>query len=250
MKPIFLSMFSTATEPRAHGSDPMSATAATDAQTCATDTTHSAQLALNPASSPRHKKEGGFTMAEVMAVLVVIGIMATVALSLFSGETTKGTRLLTDMKTFSDGMTRVKLDTGSLPRRMDVLWDRSQAIAANMFGGVGGQNGWNGPYVERMPVDATNAQRPIQLNAVADGVLVTLEREAASAANGGQYSWVYFMRATNVPNGIITAYMQKCTSLGEAEALASTFLNSNCRATPGTGATEFGTVDWKVTDSR
>lgn len=199
---------------------------------------------------PRNKKQGGFTMAEVMAVLVVIGIMSTVALSLFSGESTKATRLLSDLKTYGDAISRVKLDSGSIPRRMDVLWDRDQAIPANMFGGVGGQNGWNGPYVERMPVDATNAQRPIQMNAVADGVRVTIEREAASAANGGQYSWVYFMRAANVPNAVITAYMQKCTSLGEDQALASTFLNSNCRATPGTGATEFGTVDWKVTDSR
>jgi hypothetical protein len=32
--------------------------------------------------------------------------------------------------------------------------------------------------------------------------------------------------------------------------MASSFLNSSCRATPGTGATEFGTVDFKVTDSR
>lgn len=189
-------------------------------------------------------------MAEVMAVLVVIGIMSTVALSLFSGESTKATRLLSDLKTYGDAVSRVKLDSGSIPRRMDVLWDRDQAIAANMFGGVGGQNGWNGPYVERMPVDTTNAQRPIQLNAVADGVRVTIEREAASATNGGQYSWVYFMRASNVPNPIITAFMQKCTNLGEDQALASTFLNSNCRATPGTGASEFGTVDWKVTDSR
>jgi len=203
-----------------------------------------------PSLTLRHKKQGGFSMAEVMAVLVVIGIMSTVALSLFSGESTKATRLLSDLKTFGDGVSRVKLDSGSIPRRMDVLWDRDQAIAANMFGGVGGQNGWNGPYVERMPVDTTNAQRPIQLNAVADGVRVTIEREAASAANGGQYSWVYFMRAANVPNAVITAYMQKCTNLGEDAALASTFLNSNCRATPGTGASEFGTVDWKVTDSR
>jgi len=196
------------------------------------------------------RKQGGFTMAEMIAVMVVIGILTTVALRLFSGEGTRATRLLVDMKTFADGVTRVKLDTGSIPRRMDVLWDQSQATGPNMFGGVGGQNGWNGPYVERMPVDATNAQSPIQLNAIADGVLVTIEREAASAANGGQYTWVYYMRAANVPNAIITAYMQKCTNLDEDAAMASSFLNSSCRATPGTGATEFGTVDFKVTDSR
>lgn len=202
------------------------------------------------ASQDVRRKQGGFTMAEMIAVLVVIAVMTTVALRLFSGEGTRATRLLVDMKTFSDGISRIKLDTGSIPRRMDVLWDQSQATGANMFGGAGGQNGWNGPYVERMPVDATNAQRPIQLNAIADGVLVTIEREAASAANGGQYTWVYYMRAANVPNAIITAYMQKCTNLDEAGALASTFLNSSCRATPGTGANEFGTVDFKVTDSR
>ena len=114
-----------------------------------------------------------------------------------------------------------------------------------MFNGIAATASWNGPYLERQPTDAANLVTEAD---VADAATVSIAREAASAANGGNYTWVYYLRATNIPNPIITEFIKKCA--GTDVVANATFANGKCRSTPGTGATEFGTVDIKIADSR
>jgi len=190
-------------------------------------------------------KQKGFTLMELAVVLGIIAVLASVIIGSFSGDSSKATKLLADMTTLSNSINRAKMELGGIPSRLSVLWTRTDATTGNMFNGIAATTTWGGPYIERQPVDASNN---ITVTTVADAATISINREAASAANGGNYTWVYFLRASNIPNPIITEFIKKCA--GTDVVTNVTFANGKCRATPGTGATEFGTVDMKITDSR
>jgi len=193
-----------------------------------------------------HRKgQRGMTLIEIMVVIAVLGMLAGVFMSQYSGDKSKATRLLTNMKVVADATNRAKMDIGGIPSRVSVLWSRTDATAGNMFNGVAGTTSWSGPYMERQPVDASNN---IEERAIGDATTISIAREAASATNGGNFTWVYYLRAANVPNAVIAEFIKTCAN---TETIANaTFANGQCRATPGTGATEVGSVDFKIADSR
>lgn len=193
----------------------------------------------------KHTNQSGFSLIEMLVALALIALLATLIFSTYSGDSSKATKLLSDMTTIRDSANRAKTELGGIPSRLSVLWNRTDATAANMYNGVASTNTWNGPYIERQGTDATNN---ITVPTIADAATISMNREAADATNGGNYTWVYFLRANNIPNPIITEFIKKCA--GTDTVANATFLNSSCRATPGTGAVEFGTVDIKITDSR
>jgi prepilin-type N-terminal cleavage/methylation domain-containing protein len=206
----------------------------------------SAQSVVNvPRASKQAHKQKGFTLMELAVVLGVIAVLASVIIGSFSGDSSKATKLLADMTTLGNSVNRAKMELGGIPSRLSVLWTRNDAVAGNMFNGIAATTTWGGPYIERQPVDASNN---ITVSTVADAATISINREAASAANGGNYTWVYFLRASNVPNPVITEYIKKCA--GTDTVANVTFANGKCRATLGTGATEFGTLDLKIADSR
>lgn len=191
-------------------------------------------------------KQNGFTLIELIVVLSVIVVLATFVASKFSGDSSKAVKLFADMRTLSDSIQRTVVDLGGVPSRLSVLWNRADATAGNMFNGISATNSWNGPYTERQPTDANNA---ITETSIADATTINIAREAANlATNGGNYTWVYYLRASNVPNPIIIEAIKKCAN---TDTVANaTFINGPCRATLGTGSVEFGTFDVKVSDSR
>ena len=193
----------------------------------------------------RKSNQRGFSLMELAVVLGIIAVLASVMIGSFSGDSSKGTKLLADMTTLSNSVNRAKTELGGVPNRLSVLWDRTDATAGNMFNGITATTTWNGPYIERQPVNASNH---ITVSTIADAATISINREAASVANGGNYTWVYYLRASNIPNPIITEFIKKCS--GTDVVANVTFANGKCRATLGTGATEFGTVDMKITDSR
>jgi prepilin-type N-terminal cleavage/methylation domain-containing protein len=194
------------------------------------------------AHAPRQR---GFTLPELLIGIAIVALFATLIVSTFSGDSSKGAKLLSDMTTLKDALNRAKTDMGGIPNRFSVLWSRTDATAANMFNGVVATVTWSGPYVERESTDANNN---ITATAITDSATISIAREAASAVNGGNFTWVYYMRASNIPNPIIAESLKKCT--GSTDAGTATFANGVCRATPGTGTTEIGTFDVKVADSR
>ncbi len=193
----------------------------------------------------RLHQQRGFSLVEMGVVLVVMAVIAAVFLESFSGNTSKAVRLLTDMTTISNSVKRAQSELGGIPSKLSILWNRSDATAANMFNGILATNSWNGPYMERQATDASNL---IKEPDVADSATISIHREAASAANGGNYTWVYFVRGNNIPNPIIEEFMKKC--VGTTTQSDWTFAKGKCRATMGTGATEIGTVEMMIADSR
>ncbi len=202
-----------------------------------------AQQYLN--ENPEIKKQRGMTLIELMVVVGIIGVIAAIFAGTADTSNSKATRLYSDMTTIKNASLRAKMDMGAIPSNLTALWTRTNATSANMFGGTNGTTSWSGPYMEQQTVNSSNA---VIDSAVSDAVTITINREAAAAAtNGGNYSWVYYLRASNVPNAIIRKALKQCA--GSEDATATTFLNASCRATLGTGSSEFGTVDLRVDDS-
>ena len=198
-----------------------------------------------PSLANAPQRQRGFTLPELLIGIAIVALFATLIVSTFSGDSSKGAKLLSDMTTLKDALNRAKTDMGGIPNRFSVLWTRTDAVAANMFNGVLATDTWSGPYVERETTDAANN---ITATTITDTATISIAREAAGAANGGNFNWVYFIRSSNIPNPVITEALKKCT--GRVDAAAVTFANGVCRATLGAGTTEIGTFDVKVADSR
>lgn len=88
---------------------------------------------------------GGFSLIEIMVVVVIIGLLATIAITQFGGKTDEarwtGTKaLIKDLKTAIFSFK--EHNSGKLPERLEDLLDRPSYAKK-----------WMGPYIDREPVD-------------------------------------------------------------------------------------------------
>ncbi len=192
----------------------------------------------------------GFTLLEMVVTLAIIAVLATLVGTQFSGDSSKATKLLSDMTNIKNSVNRAKFDMGGIPTRLDVLWDSQLATAGNMYSGVAGVRTWAGPYIERMP----NTAGVLNFDTLADGVTVAIDDEASTGASPDFGTFpsgkVYVLTAVNVPRGIAAEFMKKCSG---NDALSGTpapanFGNSNCRVNTVTG--EIVSVSMRIADSR
>jgi len=71
----------------------------------------------------REKNRAGFTMVELMAVLIILGLLATVVVSNFMGQTDKArvTTSKANLKVLHNSVLRFKMDTGRYPSEEEGL---------------------------------------------------------------------------------------------------------------------------------
>ena len=132
-------------------------------------------------AGPGRKKESGFTLMEMLVVLVVISLIAAVAIpqitKLMGSAKSKSTKI--QMETLSASLRYFEMDTGAYPTSdegLSVLWSMGEPPA-----------GWNGPYLrqERQLRDPWN--RDFHYRSPVEGApfeLISLGADGKEGGNG------------------------------------------------------------------
>jgi len=102
--------------------------------------------ALKHRSRPRAQR--GFTLVELLLVLVILGILAALVLPKFTGRTeqARNTAAMTQISTFGTALDAFEVDTGTYPRGQDGL--------GQLLAGPADVTNWRGPYLKSdIPLD-------------------------------------------------------------------------------------------------
>ena len=130
---------------------------------------------------PRRRDEDGFTLVELMVVIVIIGLLATVVLInvLPSQDKAMATKAKADIATLSQAMEMYRLDNFSYPSAGDGL----QALVSAPAGAQAG-NYRPGGYVKSLPDDPWG--RPYQLAVPGKAGAFDIYSLGADGAPGGE----------------------------------------------------------------
>ena len=101
----------------------------------------------------RKSRDSGFTLIELMLVVIIIGIIAAIAVPRMTGRTERA-RLAAAKATInslSAALDSFELDVGRFPSSeegLDALIERPSALTT--------ESQWNGPYMREIPFDSWN----------------------------------------------------------------------------------------------
>ncbi len=99
----------------------------------------------------RRKLEEGFTLIEIMVVILILGLLATIVVQSLRGATDKAkrTKAQADIAELKTALDRYYLDNGYYPTTDQSL----QALVSQPTGGRIPANYEEGGYVEKVPLD-------------------------------------------------------------------------------------------------
>ncbi len=100
---------------------------------------------------PRRSNQDGFTLIEIMVVILILGLLATIVVQSLRGaaDKAKRTKAQADISEFKTALDRYYLDNGFYPTSDQGL----QALVTPPTSGRIPANYENGGYVERVPND-------------------------------------------------------------------------------------------------
>ena len=132
----------------------------------------------------RRKQQEGFTLIEIMVVILILGLLATLVVQSLRGATDKAkrTKAMADIAELKTALDRYYIDIGSYPTS-------DQGLAALVTGGTqqvaggggGGGGGDEGGYIQRIPNDPWGNPYVYQ----SDGTNYSLKSYGADGAEGG-----------------------------------------------------------------
>lgn len=127
----------------------------------------------------QREQEAGFTLMEMLVVLVVIGLIAAVAIpqvmKLLGNAKAKAARI--QLQTVENSLNYFQLDMGRFPTDQEGLGALMKAPA--------GADGWNGPYARDAKQLIDPWGHPLVYKADADGKPYKLESLGADNRDGG-----------------------------------------------------------------
>ena len=127
------------------------------------------------------RSQGGFTLIELMVVILIIGLLATIVVQSLKGATDKAKRVKAeaDISEIKTALDRYYLDVGSYPSSEQGL--QSLVSAPNTGNVSQGGGDYQGPYLEKIPPDPWGNQYVYQ----SDGNSYMLKSYGADGVEGG-----------------------------------------------------------------
>jgi len=189
----------------------------------------------------RSRRQSGMTMIEVAVVMLILGILAFGAFRLFKSGT-KSARAQALTMTFDQvggALERFQAQTGCYPNRLDVLWDRALAVAANNFCGLDLRPNWNEPFMKEQPMTAAN---DMMLDSVQSGATLQVTRAA------GGIGTMWLLTAANIPNNIALLAVNACNSTDPTTAIPAAWA-ANLKCTGVANGAELTNVVYRFSSN-
>jgi general secretion pathway protein G len=127
------------------------------------------------------RHQDGFTLIELMVVILIIGLLATIVVQNLRSATDKAKRVKAqaDISQIKSALDRYYLDAGSYPTSDEGL---PALVAAPTSTSGNDPRDWGGPYIEKIPLDPWGHPYVYQ----SDGNEYLLKSYGADGVEGGE----------------------------------------------------------------